>query len=156
MIKKLFAQIKSNNYTLKKFLRKLKIVFWKLARTNDSASEIGLGAAIGTFISVFPTFGFGTPLVLLLSRFIKFNLLIAIAASIISNPFTSPFFLYLSYKTGVIITGDSIDFNLENWSSNLRETGITLFIGSLIVSGITALISYIISMALVKFYRNKR
>jgi hypothetical protein len=156
LIKKLFAQIKSNNYTLKKFLRKLKIVFWKLARTNDSASEIGLGAAIGTFISVFPTFGFGTPLVLLLSRFIKFNLLIAIAASIISNPFTSPFFLYLSYKTGVIITGDSIDFNLENWSSNLRETGITLFIGSLIVSGITALISYIISMALVKFYRNKR
>jgi uncharacterized protein (DUF2062 family) len=140
---------------LSKILRKLKIVFWKLARTNDSASEIGLGAAIGTFISVFPTFGFGTPLVLLLSRFIKFNLLIAITASIISNPFTSPFFLYLSYKMGVFITGNSIDFKLENWSSNLKETGITLFIGSLIVSGITALISYVISTTIVKLYRNK-
>lgn len=156
MIKKLFAQIKSNNYTLKKFLRKLKIVFWKLARTNDSASEIGLGAAIGTFISVFPTFGFGTPLVLLLSRFIKFNLLIAIAASIISNPFTSPFFLYLSYKMGVIITGNFIDYKLENWSSNLGKTGITLFIGSLIISGIVAVLSYFISTAVVKSYRNKR
>lgn len=141
---------------MKKFLRKLKIVFWKLARTNDSASEIGLGAAIGTFISVFPTFGFGTPLVLLMSRFIKFNLLIAIAASIISNPFTSPFFLYLSYKTGVIITGNSIDFKLENWSSNLGKTGITLFIGSLIISGIVAVLSYFISTAVVKSYRNKR
>ena len=69
MIKKQVAQIKSNNYTLKKFLRKLKIVFWKLARTNDSASEIGLGAAIGTFISVFPTFGFGTPFYPLEAKF---------------------------------------------------------------------------------------
>jgi hypothetical protein len=128
-------------------------VFWKLARTNDSASEIGLGAAIGTFISVFPTFGFGTPLVLLLSRFIKFNLLIAIAASIISNPFTSPFFLYLSYKMGVIITGNSIDFKLENWSSNLGETGITLFVGSIIISGIMAFLGYYISIAVVKIYR---
>jgi uncharacterized protein (DUF2062 family) len=115
-----------------------------------------LGAAIGTFISVFPTFGFGTPLVLLLSRFIKFNLLIAIAASIISNPFTSPFFLYLSYKMGVIITGNSIDYKLENWSSNLGKTGITLFIGSLIISGIVAVLSYFISTAVVKSYRNKR
>ncbi|CAN1528663.1 Domain of unknown function DUF2062 [Flavobacteriaceae bacterium] len=131
-------------------------MFWKLARTNDSASEIGFGAAIGTFISVFPTFGFGTPLVLLLSRFIKFNLLIAIAASIISNPFTSPFFLYLSYKMGVIITGNSIDYKLENWSSNLGKTGITLFIGSLIISGIVAVLSYFISTAVVKSYRNKR
>ena len=141
---------------MKKIIRKLKIIFWKLARTNDSASEIGLGAAIGTFISVFPTFGFGTPLVLLLSRFIKFNLLIAIAASIISNPFTSPFFLYLSYKMGVIITGNSIDYKLENWSSNLGKTGITLFIGSLIISGIVAVLSYFISTAVVKSYRNKR
>lgn len=156
MIKKLFAQLNQNNYTLKKFLRKLKIVFRKLARTNDSASEIGLGAAIGTFISVFPTFGFGTPLVLLLSRFIKFNLLIAIAASIISNPFTSPFFLYLSYRMGVFITGNSIDFKLENWNSNLGKTGITLFIGSLIISGIIAVLSYFISTAVVKSYRKKR
>ena len=134
-------------------LRKLKIVFWKLARTNDSNTEIALGAAIGTFISVFPTFGFGTPLVLLLSRFIKFNLLIAITASIISNPFTSPFFLYLSYKMGVIITGNSIDYKLENWSSNLGKTGITLFIGSLIISGIMAFLGYYISIAVVKIYR---
>ena len=37
----------------------------------------------------------------------------------------------------------------------MKETGITLFIGSLIVSGITALISYVISTTIVKLYRNK-
>lgn len=141
---------------MKKILFKIKSIIRDLAHSNDSVTEIGLGAAIGTFISVFPTFGFGTPLVLLLSRFIKFNLLIAIAASTISNPFTSPFFLYLSYKTGVIFTGNSLDFNSENWTSNLGKTGITLFIGSLIVSGITAFLGFFISTSIVKSYRRKK
>ena len=57
---------------------------------------------------------------------------------------------------GVIITGNSIDYKLENWSRNLGKTGITLFIGSLIISGIVAVLSYFISTAVVKSYRNKR
>ena len=54
---------------------------------------------------------------------------------------------------GVIITGNSIDFKLENWSSNLGETGITLFVGSIIISGIMAFLGYYISIAVVKIYR---
>lgn len=132
------------------------MLFWKLARTNDSISEIGLGAAIGTFISVFPTFGFGTVLVLVLSRFIKFNLLIALATSVISNPFTSPFFLYLSYKIGSFITGATIHFELKNWKNNIANTGLTIFVGSFILSGVMALLGYLIATSVMKFYRNKR
>ncbi len=131
------------------------MLFWKLARTNDSISEIGLGAAIGTFISVFPTFGFGTVLVLVLSRFVKFNLIIALATSVISNPFTSPFFLYLSYKIGNFITGAAIHFDLKNWKNNIANTGITIFVGSFILSGVMALLGYFIATSVVKFYRKK-
>ena len=54
---------------------------------------------------------------------------------------------------GVIITGNSIDYKLENWSSNLGKTGITLFVGSIIISGIMAFLGYYISIAVVKIYR---
>ena len=93
-----------------KIIRKTKILFWKVSKSRDSEIKIAWGAAIGTFVSVFPTFGFGTLLVLLLSRFFKFNLLIALATSVISNPFTSPFFLLLSYKVGSFLFGNQIQF----------------------------------------------
>jgi len=141
---------------LKKYKRQLKILFWKLARTNDSVSEIGLGAAIGTFISVFPTFGFGTLLVLVFSRFVKFNLVIALATSVVSNPFTSPFFLFLSYKIGSFVTGVTLHFDLKNWKDNLVNSGLTLFVGSFILSGIMAFLGYLIATTIVKFYRKKR
>lgn len=140
---------------MKKYKRQLKILFWKLARTNDSVSEIGLGAAIGTFISVFPTFGFGTLLVLVFSRFVKFNLVIALATSVVSNPFTSPFFLFLSYKIGSFVTGVTIYFDLKNWKNNIANTGLTLFVGSFILSGVMALLGYFIATSVVKFYRKK-
>ncbi len=141
---------------MKKYKRQLKILFWKLARTNDSVSEIGLGAAIGTFISVFPTFGFGTLLVLVFSRFVKFNLVIALATSVVSNPFTSPFFLFLSYKIGSFVTGVTIYFDLKNWKDNLVNSGLTLFVGSFILSGIMAFLGYLIATTIVKFYRKNR
>jgi uncharacterized protein (DUF2062 family) len=139
-----------------KIIRKTKILFWKVSKSRDSEIKIAWGAAIGTFISVFPTFGFGTLLVLLLSRFYKFNLLIALATSVISNPFTSPFFLVLSYKVGSFLFGKQIQFELENWKKNFSETGLTILTGSLIVSGILAVIAFYVSLFIVKKLRKQR
>lgn len=134
-------------------IRKAKILFWKMARSRDHINEIALGAAIGTFISVFPTFGFGTLLVIVLSRFIKFNLLIAFASSIISNPFTSPFFMLLSYKIGALILGNTIEFDIDHWKSNLNETGITIITGSFLVSGFLGIVAFFVSKFIVTKYR---
>lgn len=139
-----------------KIIRKTKILFWKVSKSRDSEIKIAWGAAIGTFISVFPTFGFGTLLVLLLSRFFKFNLLIALATSVISNPFTSPFFLLLSYKAGLFLLGKQIQFELENWKKNFSETGFTILTGSLIVSGIMAIVAFYVSLFIVKKLRKQR
>jgi len=138
-----------------KAVRKIKALFWKLARTRDSKEEIAWGAAIGTFISVFPTFGLGTLLVIILSRVFKFNMLIALATSVISNPFTGPFFLLSSYKVGSLILDTHIAFDLKNWERNLTQTGLTIFVGSLIVSGIMALMAYYISIFMVDRYRKR-
>ena len=138
-----------------KAVRKIKALFWKLARSRDSKEEIAWGAAIGTFISVFPTFGLGTLLVIIFSRVFKFNMLIALATSVISNPFTGPFFLLSSYKVGTFILDTHIAFDLKNWERNLAETGWTILVGSLIVSGIMAVMAYYISIYMVEKYRKR-
>jgi len=134
-------------------VRKTKALFWKLARSRDSKEEIAWGAAIGTFISVFPTFGLGTLLVIILSRVFKFNMLIALATSVISNPFTGPFFLLSSYKVGAFILDTHIVFDLKNLERNLADTGLTVLLGSLIVSGTMAIMAYYISIFMVEKYR---
>ena len=136
--------------------RNIKLFFIKLARARNSIHEIALGMAIGTFISVFPTFGLGTPLVLLMNRFIKFNLIAALAASLISNPFTSPFFMVFSFKVGSMITGTDVKFSLDNWKENLGDTGIIMLLGSLVVSGGLAVLAFFITKFIITRLRNRK
>jgi uncharacterized protein (DUF2062 family) len=139
-----------------KFGRALKLFFIKMARTRASTEEISWGAAIGTFASVFPTFGFGMPFVLLLSKFVRFNLLSAVAVSVVSNPLTSPFFMLFSYKIGSVILNKNIEFNIDNWRDNLSETGFVLLLGSLVVSGTLSVLAYFLTAFIVKQYRAKK
>lgn len=130
--------------------------FGKIAKSRNSTAEIAWGAAIGTFISIFPTFGFGTPIVLLLSRIFKFNLAIALATSLISNPFTSPFFMILNYMVGTILVHNTIVFDINNWKSDLKEIGLTILIGSFFVSGIMATAAFYFSKYMVRKFRKDK
>lgn len=136
--------------------RNIKLFFIKLSRAQTSVNEIALGMGIGAFISVFPTFGFGTLLVLLLHRFIQFNLIAALAASLISNPFTSPFFMLLSFKVGSAILGTDVHFSMDNWMENLGDTGLIMLMGSLVVSGLIAVIAYFVTKIVITKMRNRK
>ena len=128
----------------KDFGEKIKHWFIKIAKAEGSVEEIAKGAAIGTFISVFPTFGFGFIFVLFLYRFYKFNLIAATGTSVISNPFTSPFFMLLSYKVGSLLLGSRFVFDSNNWRANLKNTGLALLLGSFIVSGALSVVAYFV------------
>ncbi|NUQ26165.1 MAG: DUF2062 domain-containing protein [Saprospiraceae bacterium] len=69
---------------------------------------------------MFPTFGFGIPLVIIMSRLLKFNLSAALALSVVSNPFTSPFLLVLSYTSRRQVLGMRIKY-----SSHRQVLGMT-------------------------------
>jgi uncharacterized protein (DUF2062 family) len=125
-------------------LRKLKINFLKIYYARGSAHEIALGAAIGAFWGVFPTFGLSTILSLLLYKVLRFNLLAALSAAFISNPLTSPFLLMISYKVGSIFIHTEIKFEFETWLQNISIIGNILFIGATIISSITAILIYFI------------
>lgn len=122
--------------------RKLKLTFLKIYHARGSSHEIALGAAIGSFWGVFPTFGFSTLLSVLLYKIFRFNLPVAISAAFISNPLTSPFFLFISYKLGAVFIKTEIQFQYDTWYTNFSQIGYIILIGSTIISTITALIMY--------------
>ena len=134
--------------------RRARISFHKIYYARGSAHEIALGAAIGAFWGVFPTFGLSTILSLLLYKIFRFNLVAAISGAFISNPVTSPFLLMISYKVGGFFVKTNVAFNYDNWYKNLPQIGYVLLIGSAIVSLGTGLFIYYITKFAVKRRRN--
>jgi uncharacterized protein len=145
---------KKRNYVIN-ILRKLKINFLKIYHARGSVHEIALGAAIGAFWGVFPTFGLSTVLSLLLYKVFRFNLPVAISAAFISNPLTSPFLLMISYKVGALLIHTDIQFEYETWHQNISTIGYVLFIGSSLVSTISAFLAYFIAKYAVEHRRKK-
>jgi len=134
--------------------RKAKISFLKIYYARGSAHEIALGAGIGAFWGVFPTFGLSTILSVLLYKIIRFNIVAAISGAFISNPLTSPFLLMLSYKVGSYIIITDIQFDYHNWYKNLPKIGYVLIIGSTIVSSLTGIFVYYITKYTIERRRN--
>ncbi len=139
---------------LVKILKKLKSNFLKIYHTRGSIHEIALGAAIGAFWGVFPTFGLSTILSVLMYKIFRFNLVVAISAAFISNPLTSPFLLMISYKVGILFISTDIKFEFKTWQENIPKIGYVMLIGSTVVSTITSLLVYFITKYAVE-YRNK-
>ena len=133
--------------------RKAKLNLLKIHNARGSAHEIALGAAIGAFWGVFPTFGLSTVLSLLLYKLLRFNLIVALAATFISNPITSPFLLMISFKVGTLFIKTNIKFEFENWHKNIPQLGYVILIGSTIVSSLTAIIVYFITKYAVEHRR---
>ena len=145
---------KKRNFIIN-ILKRLKINFLKIYYARGSVHEIALGAAIGAFWGVFPTFGLSTILSLLLYKVLRFNLPAALSAAFISNPLTSPFLLMISYKVGKIFIHTDIKFEDETWYQNISKIGYVTFIGSTIVSTITAFLIYFIVKYALEYRRKK-
>lgn len=121
--------------------------------------EIALGAALGIFIGIFPTFGLGGLIVLALAPVIKFNVSAAfIAGSLLSNPLFAPLWIFLSCK----IVG--IDFSVIKSSEESIATLVKHYsgvvgmyvAGNSIISSTVALTSYGLTFGLVSFYQQHR
>lgn len=122
--------------------RRVRIYLLKIYYARGSAHEVALGAAIGVFWGVFPTFGLSTLLTLFLARFFRFNVIVAISAAFVSNPFTSPFLLWISYTVGEWFVHTEQVFDFQHWYRDISHISFTLFLGSTIVSAASAFLAY--------------
>lgn len=130
--------------------RQLKLALIQIYRAKGSPHEIALGVGIGAFWGVFPTFGLSTPLILVLYRFFHFNLITAFAGALVSNPFTSPFLLYFSYRVGALFISAPQSFDVKEWWNNLGKVGWVMLLGSTILSTVVAVILYFVAYFVAK------
>lgn len=139
---------------LSRYLKKLRTAIRRINKARGSDHEIALGAAIGAYWGVFPTFGLSTVLTLAMYRFIRFNVLVALSAAFISNPLTSPFLLVSSFRLGAFLIGSGYEFDPENWQEDLPRFGYAMLVGSFVLSSLTALLIYGIARISLSWKKN--
>ncbi len=133
---------------LVKAWRRARLTYLKMLRLSDPPEKIALGAAIGVFMGIFPTFGVGTLLALLLAAMTRANKAAAVLGSLVMNPLTTPFFWTLSVLTGSVLMGEDSRKILAKVHNEglLRGAGrayLVFTVGNLIVSSLFAVATYL-------------
>jgi uncharacterized protein (TIGR03546 family) len=135
---------------------KIKALFKKLLRLNNTPEEIALGVAVGIFIGVTPLYGFHTTIVVLLSMLIpRTNKIAILASSNISIPPTAPFISWAGYEIGRLILGSN--YPAISWSmlkkftyQSIADILYPLFLGSFVLGLIASVISYFLILLIIR------
>lgn len=140
MIRKAFKNINANE-KVKAFVQKYNIPFQYL---SINRKMIANGIAVGVFVSLI-IMPMQTLIVLLAMPFVRFNIPIAIAVTWLSNPFTTPFILYMEYTTGSFLLGmqpTEVEITLEWFMKNLKSIFVPLYAGTAFYSIIGSILAY--------------
>ena len=138
--------------SIKRFLR---YIYLKLLRIQDTPEKIALSFSVGVFIGIFPTFGLGGIIMILICYLFKLNYIAGILGTFIMNYFTSPFFWALSYMLGDFITTGEIKWR------GFERAGAKIFIlryllGNLIISILCSILSYFVVKNIIITYRKRK
>lgn len=128
---------------------------------NGDPHYIATGMSIGIFIGITPTFPFHTILALALAYILRASKAAAAIGVWIGNPLTMPFIYLGSYKTGALILGTSIPFDIKYTTfTELAKLGINatlaLLMGGIIIGILPAAAAYLITRRMVKKLRSRR
>jgi hypothetical protein len=116
---------------------------------------------LGVFLGIFPTFGVGTLLAMLIAGWVNWNRASAALGTFIMNPLLNPFFLSLSVLTGNLLVPTEFRIALGTfreaglWSGFLHAVP-TYLLGNFIVSTAFAIAAYWVSLRVVRKYRQRK
>jgi hypothetical protein len=141
--------------------RIFRYIYLRLVRVGGDPVHIALGFAVGAFLGIFPTFGVGTPLALLIASLLRWNRISAVLGSLVMNPFTTPFFWTLSGSFGAAIFRVDAKKVLQSVGNgermkSLSEAALIYLTGNTLIALAGAVVSYFVSWKLVMTYREKR
>jgi len=129
---------------------------------NNTPYDIALGTSIGIFIAILPLYGFHTLLVLIAAVLVRrANKIAILVGTNISLPPTLPFITWAGYEIGRFILGNKlpplrwVDFKGITFQKIL-DFYPPLFIGSLVLGVMCALIFYFITFFVVKGFKERR
>ena len=135
---------------------KFKKILVKLIRQHNSPHEIALGAGIGAFISVLPVYGLHTVLVILAAIIVRpANKIAILLGTNLSLPPTVPFITWAGYELGrFILKGNFPPLSWEFFKHLTFQKIVSLywplFLGSLVLGVICAIVVYGVTFFVVK------
>jgi len=141
---------------------KFKKLLVKLLRLNNTPPEIALGTAIGVFIAILPVYGLHTVLVVVAAILVRrANKIAILAGTNISLPPTLPFITWAGYEIGRFILTNNyppltlLDFKKLTFQK-VASLYLPLFLGSIILGLICAVIVYFITFRVVKRLQSRK
>lgn len=142
-------------------MKKIKELYKTLLQSHTNPKEVAFGMALGVFISFTPTLGFHSLMACFFALVLNKSKIAALLGAWVVNPITIVPFYYLTYKTGLLVTGakPAIEINTSNLN-HLFHLGkhilIPLWWGSLIVGVPIAIISYFITLKVYPVLKKKQ
>lgn len=132
--------------------KKLRELYHDIMKSKHTPEEIALGAAIGLFFSILPTWGAGMLFAVFIAWRLKLSMISTWIATLLVNPFNGSFVYYANYKIGSFILGteplDNIRINFET----IKDIGIPLYLGGVILAAILAIICYfVVKLAVIEY-----
>jgi len=141
--------------------RIFRYIYLRLVRVGGDPVHIALGFSLGVFLGVFPTFGIGIPLSLLLASAFRWNRVSAVLGSLVMNPITTPLFWTLSGMLGAAIFRIDASKVMTSVRNGERLHSLTVgagiyLVGNTIIALVSAVIAYFLALRVVTVYRKKR
>ncbi len=134
-----------------------------MLKAHHEPQEVALGVAIGSFIAVLPLYGFHTLLCVIAAVLIpKANKLAILLGTNVSLPFTVATITWTAYDVGRFLLAHknypplSWDYIRNFKIAKVNEFYYPLFIGSVILGLICALVLYVITLIIASRFKNRR
>lgn len=127
---------------------------------NEPSDRLALAFAIGIFIAFTPTVGLHTVSAFFLAWAFRLNKAVTFSGTLICNPYTAiPIYGFclwfgsklLGQKIGIAIDWKNLSF-LNLWSE-LKPLLLPIFLGTMVLGIVAAIISYFLIHYLIKRYR---
>lgn len=153
MIKKKLKKL-TKSQKIKDFISKHNIPSDYLSINRTMVTKAFL---LGLFIALIPI-PMQMLIVVIMMKFFRFNLPIAVALCWITNPFTMPFIYYIEYITGSFILNTdplSVKMTVEWFSDNLANIFLPLYVGAFFYATIISTIVYFLINYLWIYFINK-
>jgi hypothetical protein len=144
------------------WFKSFRLIYLRLTRLRGQPEAIAKGLAVGVFAGSFPFFGLQTIIGVILATCLRGSKIAAAAGTWISNPLTYvPIFVF-NYKVGKFLLGikdrSIVTLDFDSFAS-FMELGFTfattLLVGCSVVGIVAAIITYFVSVRLIRRWRKR-
>jgi glycosyltransferase involved in cell wall biosynthesis len=153
-----FLWIKPRNISRKILSKSLKQHYLEqITNPQYSNLNLALSIAFGVFMGIVPIWGYQLVTAIFLAYLLKLNKVLVVISANISLPPLIPVILYISLKTGELITQNNLSLDFSAVSFDLIKSLLYVYlIGSIVLATISFIITGMISYSILAITRKVR